>query len=465
MSATTLRSSPSAARRLATGVLLVVFAIAFDARAEPDPSLPATLALPATTAPPGTSTSTTTTSTSTSTTTTTTTAPPAPAAPAPPGFLDAVRERLGDPRFENATVGLAVWMEGVGDVVTHNADVPLLPGSNEKLLVAWGAYSVLGPANVLTTEVRADGEVDGSTLRGHLILVGGGDPSLRSTGDHSIDSLAAAIRAQGITEVAGDVVADESRFDSDRRAPGWTNFHVPNFVGPVSALAVDSNFLRTDPDYLANPAGGNLQAFREALGRHGVAVAGINRMGTAPPSSTILASIYSPPVGVLVRDMMTLSDNFMAEMLLKEVGYRAFGLGTLQNGVTAAQQTAESVGLTLGGRAADGSGLSRDNARPTTEWLDLLVAARDQPWFGPFVDAMPLAGRTGTLTTRFRGTPSEANLRAKTGSVRGSRALSGYFITAGGRQAAFSLVVNRDPIPPAVLAAMDDLVTAMVAHG
>lgn len=392
-------------------------------------------------------------------------APATPVLPEPPpaGLVEAVRAGLGDPRFESATVGLAVWVEGSGMVLTHNADVALRPGSNEKLLVAWGAYGVLGAGTTLETHVRADGDIHGSTLRGDLVIVGGGDPTLRSTGPHSLDRLAAQVRAGGVTEVSGDLVADESRFDAERTAPGWAERHVPVFVGPLSALAVDRNLLRTDPEYLASPALGNAGAFREALARHGVTVAGGDRLGTASDASVTLASVSSAPVGDLAAEMLTHSDNFYAEMLLKEVGRRAAGLGTLENGMGAVRELAAASGVRLTARAADGSGLSRDNSRPPREWAELLVAARSQPWFDELLAGLAVGGRTGTLANRFHGTPAAGNLRGKTGWVRESRALSGYLTTGGGRQVVFSLVVNSSPVPGAVIPAMDGLVAAMAA--
>ncbi|HEX2048366.1 MAG TPA: D-alanyl-D-alanine carboxypeptidase/D-alanyl-D-alanine-endopeptidase [Acidimicrobiales bacterium] len=456
-------------RALAAGVVLVLVAVVAALQDEPSASVSAvpvaaattTTITPTTTEPSTTTTSSTSTSTtSSSTTTTTTTVPPDPP---PPGFVEAVRAALADPRFESAMVGLAVWVEGSGMVLTHNADVALRPGSNEKLLVAWGAYGIIGAGATLNTEVRVDGERDGSALRGDLFLVGGGDPTLRSTGGHSLDRLAAQLRDQGVTEVAGDLVADESGFDGERKAPGWTERHVPNFVGPLSALAVDRNLLRTDPEYLANPALGNMGAFRTALRRYGINVTGGERMGTAPGAAPVVASLGSAPVADLAREMLTYSDNFYAEMLLKEVGRRARGLGTLENGMAAVRQLAGEAGVRLSGTAADGSGLSRDNARPAREWAELLVAARSQPWFHQLVDGLAVGARTGTLANRFHGTPGAGNVRAKTGSVRASRALSGYLTTAGGRPVVFSLVVNSDPVPGAVIPAMDGLVAAMAA--
>ena len=108
---------------------------------------------------------------------------------------------------------------------------------------------------------------------------------------------------------------------------------------------------------------------------------GGERMGTAPEAAPALVALQSAPLSDLAHDMLTYSDNFYAEMLLKEVGRRALGLGTIENGMAAVGQLAATAGVRLTGRAADGSGLSRDDARPPREWAELLVAARAQPWF------------------------------------------------------------------------------------
>ena len=220
---------------------------------------------------------------------------------------------------------------------------------------------------------------------------------------------------------------------------------------------------RTDPEYLVNPAVGNLGAFRAALAARGVTVAGGERAGTAPDPTATVASVRSSPVADLVGTMMTNSDNFYAEMLLKGVGQKVWGQGTFANGMGVVHQLAGEAGVRLSGRAADGSGLSRDNTRRPQEWLDLLVAARSQPWFDSLVGGLPLGGRTGTLMNRFRGTPAEANVRAKTGSVQQTRALSGYLTTAGGRAVVFSIIVNSNPVPPEVIGAMDNVISTMAA--
>ncbi|MDP9402981.1 MAG: D-alanyl-D-alanine carboxypeptidase/D-alanyl-D-alanine-endopeptidase, partial [Actinomycetota bacterium] len=390
-------------------------------------------------------------------------APPASPTRTPPSLAAAVAVRLSDARFGGTTVGLSVWMDGYGEVVAHNADLALTPASTQKLFTAVAALAALGPDAHLQTAVRAHGVVTDGLLHGDLVLVGGGDPSLRRAGAHSLDVLAAQVRAAGIHRVTGDLVGDESRYDEARTAAGWFDWHVPGIIGPLSALTVDANRHRRDADYVADPVVGNLRLFRAALAGQGVAVDGGDVDGRAAPGGAVVASLRSAPLASLVADMLTRSDNLAAELLLKEVGVRRRGVGSTAAGVDAAAEALRELGLSLRGTAADGSGLSRHDRRSPREWRKLLQAAVAQPWGRLFVAGLPVAGRTGTLASRFRGTPLEGTLRAKTGRILEGRALSGYLTTAGGRGVVFSVVVNGTTPSSPVVGAIDDLVQAIAA--
>jgi D-alanyl-D-alanine carboxypeptidase/D-alanyl-D-alanine-endopeptidase (penicillin-binding protein 4) len=117
----------------------------------------------------------------------------------------------------------------------------------------------------------------------------------------------------------------------------------------------------------------------------------------------------------------------------------------------------------LAGADDDGSGLSTADGRSPREWRELLQEARAQPWWPLLRDALPLAGRSGTLSSRFRGTPADGNVRAKTGTIPGGIALSGYGTTAGGRGFVFSVLVNGGRAPAAERA-LDALIAAVAAH-
>lgn len=169
------------------------------------------------------------------------------------------------------------------------------------------------------------------------------------------------------------------------------------------------------------------------------------------------------PVGALVRTMLQRSDNQVADLLLKEIGHAATGTGSLGAGADATTGALAVLCVPVAGVADDGSGLSRGNARSAREWRTLLQAARHQPWWGELVDDLPLAGRTGTLAGRFRGTAAEANVRAKTGTIIGGAALSGVGTTAGGRPFVFSVVVNGTGAERSA-GAIDGLVAAVAAE-
>ncbi len=385
---------------------------------------------------------------------------PAPAAPPP--LLAALNGALADPGFRGVTVGVSMWVEGYGEVLASGADVPLPPASAQKLFTAMGALALFEPDDAMTTAVRASGPVVDGVLQGDVVLVGGGDPTLTAGGPHSLDALATGVREAGITAVTGDVVADESRHDGARAAPGWQDWQQPTYVGPLSALMLDDNRRRADPDYLAGPAVGNAAVFRTALAERGVGVAGAVTDGTAPPGAPVVASLRSRPVPALVADMLQRSDNETAEMLTREAGLEAGGAGTTPAGTDALAAALAPLCVPLAGVADDGSGLSRANRRTAREWRELLQAAQSQPWGPQLREDLPLAGRSGTLAGRFRGTPAEGNVRAKTGTIIGGRALAGYLTTAGGRSAVFAVVVNGDGWR-ASLGAIDRLVVTLAA--
>ena len=246
-----------------------------------------------------------------------------PVDPAVAALSGLIGARLADARLAGTTVGLSVWVEGLGEVAGHNGDLPLTPASNQKLFTAMGVLALIPQTDRLVTEVRATGAQEGRVLNGDLVLVGGGDPTLNAKGPHSLDDLAAAVKARGIDEVRGSLVGDETRYDNVRGAPGWLPQHVPVFIGPLSALVVDRNQLRPDAEYAANPLPGTLPYLRAALLRAGVRVLGPNVSGAATPDSAVLAALPSPPIGDLVGEMLNQSDNLIAELLVKEVGYRS----------------------------------------------------------------------------------------------------------------------------------------------
>jgi len=367
---------------------------------------------------------------------------------------------MTDERLIGAGVGMSLWIEGYGEVIARNPDLRLRPASLQKLLTAMTALEVIGPSTELATVVATTGLAAGGVLDGDIYLVGGGDPLLASGGEHSLQTLAAAVRQAGVVRVTGRVVVDETRYDGLRTVRAWGGMPVPTWVGSLSPLLVDRNAYRADWPFIANPGIANGGLFVTALDNAGVIVAGDVANGATPDGAASITSLRSAPVAALVAEMLTESDNTIAEILVKEIGYRTSGVGSTAAGVRAMATTAEALCLSRSILQQDGSGLSHGNARSARDWRRLLQAAQGRPWWDELVAGLAIAGETGTLEHRFLDTAAAGNLRAKTGSIDGLRSLCGVMATAGGRRVFFAAIVDADePAPP--MAAIDDLLVAI----
>jgi D-alanyl-D-alanine carboxypeptidase/D-alanyl-D-alanine-endopeptidase (penicillin-binding protein 4) len=90
----------------------------------------------------------------------------------------------------------------------------------------------------------------------------------------------------------------------------------------------------------------------------------------------------------------------------------------------------------------DGSGLSHSNRAAPREVAQLLDQMRDEPGYSALYKSLPVAGRDGTLDGRMRHGAARGRCRAKTGTLTGVSALSGYCRTRGGRMLVFSVLMN-----------------------
>jgi serine-type D-Ala-D-Ala carboxypeptidase/endopeptidase (penicillin-binding protein 4) len=365
----------------------------------------------------------------------------APAVGAAPRTLEPRLDRaLAVPHVSlAASAAFAIDLDTGEAVYSRNASLPLLPASNEKLAVTYAALTALGPSFQIETDVLGSGQQVGTTWQGDLIVKGYGDPTL-SSGDLSL--LAQQIHAAGIARVTGRIVADESWFDARRTAPGWKAAFYIEESPPLSALIVDrgvvGRFTSHDPALAAG------QLFRTALVHAGVRVAGTTVHGVADDSAVPLASIDSPPLATIVRWMDRVSDNFDAEMLLKELGAVQADNGTTAAGVGVVAGLLAQAGVPMAGvRMVDGSGLSLLDRFTASALVSLLTVMWNDPGVRPEVLAsLPVAGRSGTLVDRMRGTAAAGIVLAKTGTTDNASALSGFV----GDRYVFSILQNGWPI-------------------
>jgi D-alanyl-D-alanine carboxypeptidase/D-alanyl-D-alanine-endopeptidase (penicillin-binding protein 4) len=176
-----------------------------------------------------------------------------------------------------------------------------------------------------------------------------------------------------------------------------------------------------------------------------VSVGGGARTGVADDAATTIASVESPPLAAIVRWMDLVSDNFTAELLLKELGAVDGSAGTTAAGAAVLRGLLAGADVPLAGvRIVDGSGLSLLD-RVTPQALVALLGAmwRDptlRPWL---LRSLPVAGVSGTLAHRLRYAPARGRVRAKTGTTSIASALSGF----ANDRFAFSVLENGNPLP------------------
>jgi D-alanyl-D-alanine carboxypeptidase/D-alanyl-D-alanine-endopeptidase (penicillin-binding protein 4) len=349
-------------------------------------------------------------------------------------------------------------------VYSRASDDTLAPASVQKLLTATAALEVLGPTTRLATVMVAEKEAENGVIAGDLFLIGGGDPLLTTAGYRSsldnpnqfsedFTAVADALATAGVKKVNGAIVGDDSRYENVRWLSSWpTRYQIGGTVGPLSALIVNDgqtgftvspdapnpNRKAGDPTLLA------AETFKAVLASRGIDVAGPSRTGKAPQDAVRIATFESATVAEIVDEMLSDSDNTTAELLTREIGFVSSGNGTTTAGLAAIFETASRLGIPVDDlKISDGSGLSLENRMSCTLALALITAA---PKGSIVADALPLAGKTGTLRKRMLSTPATGRVWAKTGTLNTVNALAGFADTPSGNQLTFAFIHNgSDP--------------------
>jgi D-alanyl-D-alanine carboxypeptidase/D-alanyl-D-alanine-endopeptidase (penicillin-binding protein 4) len=371
----------------------------------------------------------------------------APARAADPTLETRLAKALAVPHVDPArTAALAVDLRTGSVVFERNPTLSLVPASNQKLPVAYAALSLLGAGYRFHTEVVGTGALVGDVWHGDLWLRGFGDPSLRPA---DLDALAAEVASWGIRRVDGAVIADESWFDARRTAPGWRASFYLYESPPLSALVVDRGFYRgrTSP----NPALAAGSLLRASLQAAGVSVGGRTHTGVLTTAGLPLARDVSEPLADVVRFMGRESDNFTAEILVKQLGAVVADRGSTAAGTRVVRAALEDAGVPLGGVLTAAAlvalleaGLAQDDLRD------------------PFLQSLAVAGVSGTLEDRMDRRPARGRVIAKTGTTRTASALSGFVRD----RYVFAVLQNGRPISTYwARLAQDRFATALAAAG
>ena len=208
---------------------------------------------------------------------------------------------------------------------------------------------------------------------------------------------------------------------------------------------------------ISHPALLFVYMLRSSLAQKGVVITGTSRTRDAADQyQNEIATLQSPPFSVIAAQTLKPSQNLYTELILRTLGKVTPAPPTTIPSTL--PQSSEELGLeavksflkTVGIRPEslvldDGSGLSRNDMITADASVQLLTFMSKHRYANVFRDALPIAGVDGTLRNRFKATPAENNLRAKTGSLSSAASLGGYMTTAAGEKLAFSIMVNNYP--------------------
>lgn len=355
-------------------------------------------------------------------------------------WMRAIDEIVGG-RAVSVSVG-----EGGTYLYRHADQARRIPASNEKLLLAMAMLDTFGPGARIRTRAAAVAVGDG-VVDGDLWILGRGDPQV---GGATMRALARRIADAGITRVAGRVMGSTTYFRRDWDAAGW-NSEARRYVNRPTALTYEGN-------RSSLPERAAAEALTRRLGRLGVRVTGEPGAGAPPDGLADVAEVRSPTVLRLLTRMLRPSDNFAAEVLGKRLAAEVHGPpGTIAKAAATIRDWAATLGA--GFTLHDSSGLSYDNRVTAEGIVRLLWEAEGSDWGADLRRALPTGGQ-GTLRARL----PKLRLRAKTGTLTGASALSGWVFAPGpGAWIEFSILSSGMSKPAA--AAIEDRIVRIVRTG
>lgn len=389
----------------------------------------------------------------------------------------------------------------------RNARLPLVPASAIKLVVAAVALRELGPSYRFSTTLVSDGVQTGDTLTGNLWLVGRGDPELSSAdvrgavrelarrglrrieGNAYVDGSAFGPDLPNQTWDADDLPYDYAALPSAVSVDGAAAELTisPTSPGAAAQVKVDTpgtislsrvkggvrtasryadNTVRIDVDdsagdnlvlsgqipygapqqfrrSLPHPTQSAAEAFVAMLAQARIAGSGPPSLAQAPSTATVLWEHRSAPLRDVIHRMAFESDNHVAEQLLRVVGLRAYGLGTLANGIASEHRFLQGLGAEDRGTViADGSGLSPANRLTAATLCDVLRAMLSGGDAYLNAHILPRVGAEGTVKVRELDPDAQGRILGKDGYIGGASSLAGYALTAHHGVVIYAFMVN-----------------------
>ena len=388
-----------------------------------------------------------------------------------------IKEQASDPKLGTFT-GQVVNLTNGQVLYDNGGNTPSITASSVKIIAATAAMQALGPNFRMSTKV-----VYNPSHPDTVILVGGGDPTLRRTGAGSsvyanapkMSDLAQQVNdwasTNNITTI-NHLVLDASLITGSTWDSSWpTAERTQGFQPLITGLMVDGD--RANPSNAksarsTDPVGRAGREFKKALGA--IAANADISSGLAPAGATKIAEVKSATLPTLIKYMISASDNTLAEFLARHVAISQ-GLPANLESIQAGYQKA-LAGMNLdwtGVVIKDGSGESKYDVVTPALFNKVMaqLTAVDHGNLHDILKGFPIAGKTGTLASRFTGENSIArgNVFAKTGSIFHAYALVGYMNAKDGSQLAFAFFASGPATSVATRTALDTVTTAVYKCG
>ncbi len=422
-----------------------------------------------------------------------------------------------DPQLERASVGVVVHDPSTGqDLYSYNADILLAPASTAKLTTAAAALDVLGPDWRFVTRIHAQGTLTKGVLKGDLAILGSGDPSLGVADPQAaVELWASQLKAQGITSITGDILANDRVFSWRPLGDGWTwDDGLWRYGAPITGLnlghntttltitgaskdgspvKIDAGALKDcisldnqattgsaslaidrppfDPQVrlwgslprgetrtltvsIVDPPLCAATLLKKVLIANGISVEGKVRR-TDSTEGTELLRVESAPLSELLKETLKTSDNLYAEAIARSIDPEP--IKSYAGASIKIAQTLAKAGITTDEyQQVDGSGLSRRDRMTAWSMVKLLDWSSQQTWGSLLQDMLPISGVDGTLAKRLAGTSAQGRLLAKTGTINGVSNLAGWLNTPNDRSLLIVMFVDGALAPAGEIRALQD---------
>ncbi|MEN3042134.1 MAG: D-alanyl-D-alanine carboxypeptidase [Fervidobacterium sp.] len=336
----------------------------------------------------------------------------------------------------------------------HNLFVP---ASLTKIFTTLAAYEILGPDFRYTTTVYIPNGNNGnvsSVLKGDIVIKSNGDPSM------SIDILKNNLKkfvTEGVKEIQGDVIIDNSFFSDERWGIGWEwDYKNPS----IDALVLKEYSNLFDPRDKNTVALNYAANVIKILQSYGIKVSGSGKVGKLPMGYREFIVVKSAPLKNLIEVANKLSSNSYAEQIFRTLGLRVYNLGSIANSSKVVNDFYKKLfGEYYHFKLTDGCGLSTYNVvTPYMVTSTIVYAYRNHGGLDGYISTFSISGKDGTLQNRLR----DITVYGKTGTLQRVSNIAGVMITKTGRKVAFCIMVNNFVVPTYTVMAYQDEILRFV---